>query len=231
MKIKQARFTTNLEKFDSVQDELLFGIVNTPDSTEVASLPSELESFENETRCLYIDSCIASSVAMDVVRFINFYNKIDENIDPNNRMPIRLFINSEGGDIHSGFSIIDAISCSLTPIYTINCGNCYSMALPIFSSGHKRFSFENSRFLIHDGINQVSGSDAKFEDEYLFIKKMRKRFSDIITSTSNITSDTLNKKRRIEWFFFAKKAKKMGLVDYIIGSDSIFDDIMEDGSV
>lgn len=71
----------------------------------------------------------------DIVHHIIQYNRDDENIPTENRKPIKLYVNSPGGDIYEGFALVDAIQLSKTPIYTYNVGTCASMAFLIYIAG------------------------------------------------------------------------------------------------
>ncbi len=77
--------------------------------------------------------------ANEVIRFIYDINNDDKNITPEQRTPIKLLINSEGGDVYSGFGIVEAIQNSETPVYTICHGQAQSMGLLILAAGYKRF--------------------------------------------------------------------------------------------
>ena len=52
--------------------------------------------------------------------------------------PIKLIINSFGGEVFSGLALIDVIDTSQTPIHTICHGTAMSMALIVYAAGHVR---------------------------------------------------------------------------------------------
>src|SRR3989304_9725806 len=66
-----------------------------------------------------------------------------------NKKPIILEINSSGGDVSCGFSIINAIEQSKAPIHTIISGQCCSMAAMISIVGKKRRIYYNSYWMNH----------------------------------------------------------------------------------
>jgi len=69
--------------------------------------------------------------------------------------PIKLFINSNGGSIFSGLSIVDAILSSVTPVHTYIDGNASSAATLVSIVGKKRFMFDNSFMLIRSEERRV----------------------------------------------------------------------------
>ena len=109
-----------------------------------------------EDRRLFLDSEIEAngdgSIAELKERIMN-YNRDDKGIKPKERKPILLFINSPGGDVQEGFSLVSFMSLSKTPIYTVNIGLWASMSFLIGIAGHKRFSLPNMTFLMHDGLS------------------------------------------------------------------------------
>ena len=78
----------------------------------------EIEDIEQ--RRLYINCSIDEDVIDSIVYHILNYNRMDKDIPKENRKPIVLYLNSPGGEVTSGFGLIDAIITSKTPVYTVN---------------------------------------------------------------------------------------------------------------
>ena len=57
-----------------------------------------------------------ASTATHIVQSILDFNREDMNVPISDRKPIRLFINSPGGDVTDGMPIIAAIELSKTPV-------------------------------------------------------------------------------------------------------------------
>ena len=161
-----------------------------------------------------------------IVRSILQINRMDAGIPPKERIPIKLFISSQGGDVFSGLSIIDVIKNSITPVYTINMSYWYSMAILIGISGHKRYASKNASFLIHDGSSFVYDSSSKAHDYIQFDLKIQERMKKHVLENTNISTKRYNKKAREEWYFFSDEAKEMGVIDGIIGEDLTIEQII-----
>lgn len=86
-------------------------------------LSSEINSLECEEGC---NEHLSSTG--HIIRQIIEYNEEDKELRPDERIPIRLFINSPGGNVSEGFPLVPAIELSKTPVYTINIGKWASMA-------------------------------------------------------------------------------------------------------
>lgn len=157
---------------------------------------------------------------------INREDALNE-IDVEDRLPILLYISSPGGQIFLGQELIDMISLSKTPVYTINMGMCYSMAYLIFIAGHKRFAMPSSTFLLHDGNDGGYNSAAKFHDRVMFdLEQTEKRIKNHVLEHTNITEEVYDAKYRIEWYSYPEEAKKFGVCDYIVGKDCDLDEIL-----
>lgn len=177
-------------------------------------------------RKLFISDEISEETVGDTVRHIMQLNREDHPIPPEDRVPILLYVSSNGGDVDAGFKLIDAIQCSKTPVYTINLGYQYSMGFLIGLAGHKRYATKNAKFLMHDGTNFVWDSGAKAQDRMEFNKKLEERMKEYILSRSKLTEEEYNSKFRIEWYMFSDEAKEKGFVDYIIGEDCDIDEVV-----
>lgn len=179
-----------------------------------------------QQRKLFLNADIDQFSVGDIVKHIMQYNKEDREIEVDKRKPIILYVTSNGGDVDAGFSLIDAIIASKTPVYTINLGFQYSMGFLIGLAGHKRYAMKNSKFLMHDGSSFVHGSGTKVQDEMEFRRREEARIKDYIISRSKLTSKEYDKKLRVEWYLFADEAKERGFTDYIIGVDCDMDEII-----
>ena len=177
-------------------------------------------------RKLYFNEDVKQYTVAEAVRHILYWNQEDYGKSPEERKPIRIYLVSNGGEVDSGFELIDAIRMSKTPVYTINLGYQYSMGFLIGLAGHKRFAMPNAKYLLHDGTQFVYNSGAKVRDQMLFQDEIEARLRAYIIETTNITAETYDSHLRVEWYMFADEAKKNGCVDYIVGEDCQLEDIL-----
>lgn len=176
-----------------------------------------------EQRKLFLNMDIEQASIADIVKHIMQFNKEDQGIPVDERQPILLYVTSNGGEVDSGFELIDIILNSKTPVYTVNLGYQYSMGFLIGLAGHKRFATQNAKFLMHDGSNFVYNSGAKAQDQMEFQRKVESRVKQYILSRSKLTNEEYDSKLRVEWYLFADEAKEKGFVDYILGVDCDLD--------
>ena len=193
---------------------------------ETASISEIFYIKDLQQRKLFIDENIMPETVGDSIRHIMQFNREDMGIPVKDRKPILLYLSSNGGDVDSGFALVDTILASKTPVYTINLGYQYSMGFLLGLAGHKRFANKNAKFLMHDGTNFVWDSGAKAQDRMEFNKKLEKQIKQYVLSRSKLTEEEYDSKYRVEWYMFADEAKEKGFVDYIIGEDCEIDEVV-----
>lgn len=144
---------------------------------------------------------------------------IDNDIVIENRRPIRLFINSHGGELCDMWALIDVMVNSKTPIETYCTGYAESAGFKIFLAGHKRFVSEHATLMYH----QISSiEEGRFQD----LMEKRKEFEwqqkaiedYVLSRTENITRNMLNevREKKKDWFIHADEAVKLGLADTMV---------------
>jgi ATP-dependent Clp endopeptidase proteolytic subunit ClpP len=130
---------------------------------------------------------------------------------------IRIFIRSDGGDLHAGLSAMDCIKgMDRVKVRTIADGVCASAATFLLLGGRTRHMTENSYILIHQ-LN-MDGSWGKFEDfkdQMENLEKFMKRFREIYTRETRIPEDKLDKLLKRDVYMDAKKCLKWDVVDSI----------------
>lgn len=182
---------------------------------------------ELEGRRLYINYGIDEDIIDSIVYHILRYNREDMGKPIEDRVPIKLYINSPGGHVVDGYGLIDAIITSKTPVWTINQAMCASMGFLIFIAGDKRFAMPHAEFLMHDGSTAGWDSTAKMKDRMDFeLNELETMTREYIIEHTKISKEQYEEKYRVEWYFLPKLAKELGVVDYIVGTDCDIDDII-----
>ena len=157
-----------------------------------------------------------SDATIDIALHIKKWNDEDKDIVSAKRRPIKIFINSDGGSVDTVLHIIDMINLSKTPVYTIGMGRVYSAGGLLLMAGHKRYIFEHTTCLIHDGSSGVIGSVGKMLDNLKFTEEMEKRMKKYILSNTRITEEMYKENYRCDWFMFSDKMIDLGIADEIV---------------
>lgn len=146
------------------------------------------------------------------------WNVEDKDTPIEERKPIRLFINSNGGDPDSAYTLIDAMILSKTPVYVIGMGNIYSAASMIFIAGHKRYVLPHARYMIHDGYIKHGDNVAKLIDDFEFTKKNEENIKNYFVSRTKIPAELYDSKYRSNWYMFPEEMLEYGVADEILTS-------------
>jgi len=177
-------------------------------------------------RKLYINYYIDESLLEEITYHILRFNTEDKGKSIEERKPILLYCSSNGGSLVDGFSLIDVILASKTPVYSINIGYQYSMGFLIGLSANRRYATKNTTYLLHDGSNFMYNSMAKIRDAAKFQEQQEQRIKDYVISRSKLTVEEYDKNYRVEWYMYADQAKEKGFCDYIVGEDCDLDEII-----
>jgi len=150
---------------------------------------------------------------------IYFILKInEEDIRKKSTTPIKLIVNSKGGDVNCAFGIIDVIENSKTPIYGYIYGSAMSAAMPIFCSCHERYMSKNSTTMYHDIRWGVDGSLTTHKRELVEGENMIKKFDSILINKTKLTQNLLDKikHQHEDKYFNSKESLKYNITNHII---------------
>ena len=178
-----------------------------------------------ENRIFYLDEEVNEDIFREVTMFIIKANIQDAGLQPEERLPIKIVINSPGGNVLDGIGLIDAMRASATPVFAIVVGYAYSMAFNICCAADFRVATPNSSFLCHDGSTGLFNSSTKLRDTMKFYDKLDERLDRMIAAKTKLTMKELNDRKREECFWFSDEAKDLGIIDAIIGEDISIEDV------
>jgi len=142
-------------------------------------------------------------------RLIGIENDIDS-------PPIKIYINSVGGEVMSALSIVETIRKSPIEVWTIVDGEAASAATLISCMGHKRFINKNAIMLIHQLRTEFWGKADEFEEEVKNNKKIMKIIRTIYLDKTTMNKEELDSILKKDSYMISKKCFKLGLVDEII---------------
>lgn len=196
----------------------LFSALETNVKKDIVSFEDLVDLDRSLKRELYLGD-IVDGIGTSIEGFIRFWNQQDEekNIPVDKREPIKIFINSLGGSLTETFTMIDAISLSKTPVYTIATGPAYSGGFFTFIAGHKKFAYPHASFLYHEGSVGNAADASKFRNFADFYSKQLNQLKDITLKYTKITPDEYQEHIKDDWWFTAEEALKYGICDVIVG--------------
>lgn len=174
----------------------------------------EWQDYHN--REIYINFDITEDIIDSIGYRLSKWNKEDKGIIEKNRRPIKIFINTDGGDLNATMHVCDLMKMSKTPIYTICQGKAYSAGGLILIAGHKRFCYPSSTYLLHDGSGGVGGNMSAVFDTIAFQKKYEEKVKDFVVSNTEFTNEEYDKNYRVQLYLTSEDMVKFGVVDEIL---------------
>lgn len=202
-------------------NEMLNGIlVGVPESTANMQLPDpDLRDFyrDEEDRIFWLDTNV-DDCTLSLVKMIIRCNRIDKDKSIEERTPIKIMINSGGGDVQVMMTIIEAIKISKTPVYTVCFSSAMSAAAEILAAGHKRYALPGTCIMVHSGSCMYGGTMEQAESYKKYVDSLTKRATDTFLANTKINAKTLKKKGASDWYMNEYEALENGVIDKIITS-------------
>ena len=132
--------------------------------------------------------------------------------------PVKIFINSPGGDVKAGLMIYDVIRGAGLPVETYCTGMAYSIAAVIFMAGTKwRGILENSSVMIHSPlVNGIrDGSTESIESLGRTLRETKDQLDGIISACTGKSREEVSEATSYDHYFTAAGAVEYGIADGI----------------
>ena len=134
----------------------------------------------------------------------------------NYRPPIKIHLQSMGGELMPSFYVCDFIKSLDTPVHIYIDGFAASAASLISVCGHKRIMTKHSFMLIHQLSSQSSGKFNEMKDEMKNLDFFMDNIRDIYLSNSKITPEKLNQLLDTDIWISSQDCLSLGLIDQIV---------------
>jgi ATP-dependent Clp protease protease subunit len=134
--------------------------------------------------------------------------------------PIKLFINSPGGNADDGFAIYDMIRFVRSPVKIISAGLSASAATVIMLAAKKenRFALPNARIMIHQPSMRSFGAAEDIRRTAEQILKLRQRINQLYADETGQPLDKVSDDTDRDYWMTAQEAIDYGLISRIISS-------------
>lgn len=170
-----------------------------------------------KTRTLTLFDAIDSKIAKEFIQGLLLLEA------DSTKEPIKVLLNSPGGEVTAGFAIYDALRFVQSDIKIICTGLCASIATIILTAVPKknRLSLPNCEFLIHQPLSQ--GITGRISDIEIASKELAKTKEKLLSILSKETGKSLEQVARDcdrDYWMTATHAQEYGLIDRIIEKKS-----------
>jgi len=132
--------------------------------------------------------------------------------------PIKVFINSPGGDVDAGFSIYDMLRFVSCPVTIVGMGLVASAAALVLLAvpAERRVGLPNSSYLIHQPLSQMRGNATDIEIHTVWLENLKKKLNQIISDATGKSLEQVEKDTDRDHWLTADEAKEYGLISKII---------------
>ena len=134
--------------------------------------------------------------------------------------PIRIFIDSPGGDADAGYAIFDMIRFIKPPVWTIGMGLVASAAaiIQLASPKERRAGLPNSHYLIHQPLSGIHGVATDIEIHARELEKLREKINSLIAGETGVPIAQVEKDTDRDYWMTAAEAVSYGLISRVITS-------------
>ena len=132
--------------------------------------------------------------------------------------PVKVFINSPGGDVDAGFAIYDMVRFVTCPVIMIGMGLIASAASLVLLAvpAERRVALPNSSYLIHQPLSEMKGNATDIEIHAMQLEKIKAKLNRIIAEATGTDLETVASDTDRDHWLDADQALRYGLVSRIV---------------
>lgn len=179
--------------------------------------PSYIEVISNR---IYFYAEVSREKVLQLVRAIRQLNIEQESkkreLGLTEPIPIYIYINSFGGEIFAGLSVMDEILNSTAPIITVVDGCCASAATLFSVVAKQRLVKRHAYMLVHQLTSGCWGKHQEFLDELQNQKQLMKMIKDVYREYTKLPVNKIDEILKHDLWFDAKTCMRFGLVDGVV---------------
>jgi len=166
-----------------------------------------------KTRTILISGTINKELAEKTIRQLLLLEDMSEE-------PIRIFIDSPGGDADAGYAIFDMLRFVKPDIWTIGMGLVASAAaiIQLAAPKERRVGLPNSHYLIHQPLSGIRGVATDIEIHAKELEKLREKINRLISEETGIAFNQVEKDTDRDYWMTAAEAVNYGLLSRVITS-------------
>ena len=134
--------------------------------------------------------------------------------------PVKVFINSPGGDVDAGFAIYDMVRFVSCPVIMIGMGLIASAASLVLLAvpAERRVALPNSSYLIHQPLSEMRGNATDIEIHAMQLEKIKAKLNRIISEATGTDLEAVAADTDRDHWLDAEQAVAYGLISRIIPS-------------
>lgn len=132
--------------------------------------------------------------------------------------PIRVFIDSPGGDADAGYALFDMMRFVKPQVITIGMGLVASAGAIVLLAAprEKRLGLPNSHYLIHQPLSGMRGVATEIEIHARELDRLRRRINKLIAEETGQPIEKVEKDTDRDYWMGAEEAQGYGLISRIV---------------
>ena len=164
-----------------------------------------------KTRTILLSGAIDKNLAERTIRQLLLLEDMGND-------PIRVFIDSPGGDADAGYAVFDMIRFVKPPVWTIGMGLVASAAaiIQLASPKERRVGLPNSHYLIHQPLSGIRGVATDIEIHAKELDKLRGKINQLIAEETGVSFEQVEKDTDRDYWMNAEEAVNYGLISRVI---------------
>ena len=162
-------------------------------------------------RIVFLGTAIDDTVSNIITSQLLYLSSIDASA------PIQLYLNSPGGGIYAGYSILDTMEFIEPKVNTMVCGMAASMAFILAIAGENRSALRHSRLMQHQPLGGTRGQASDILIEAKQIEILRDELYEIIAKKTGQPLDKVRTDCDRDYWMTAAEAFQYGAIDKVIG--------------
>lgn len=141
-------------------------------------------------------------------------------LESESKDPVKVFINSPGGNVDAGFAIYDMVRFVSCPVIMVGMGLIASAASLILLAvpAERRVGLPNSSYLIHQPLSEMKGNATDIEIHALQLEKIKEKLNRIISEATGTALETVASDTDRDHWLDADQALAYGLISRIVKS-------------
>jgi ATP-dependent Clp protease protease subunit len=170
-----------------------------------------------KTRTLLVSGEVNKSLAEKTIRALLL-------LEADGDGPVKVFIDSPGGDVDAGYAIIDMMKFIKPEVWTVGMGLVASAGALILLGAprERRAGLPHSHYLIHQPLSGLRGVATDIEIHARELEKVRERINRFIAEETGKPLEQVVRDTDRDFWMSAEEARDYGLVSRIVSQRAEF---------
>lgn len=163
----------------------------------------------NKDRVIYLNEAVSFESSQNIANSI-------KRLQASSKEPIWLLIDSPGGSVLDGTTVISEMEASKAPVFTVCTRLCASMAAMIHSYGAKRYNLDRAILMYHPMSAGTQGQVPNMLSQLNSMARFGDKIVANVVNRSKVTKEQYEKLIAYEFWIDSEDALDKGLIDGIV---------------